>query len=46
MRGRKGVLWFLLISSYNVAFTDKNLSQTIGSNDINIYILGFTIRNC
>ena len=26
-------------------FTDKNLTQTIDSNDINIYLPSFTIRN-
>ena len=28
-----------------VFFTDKNLTQTIDSNDINIYLPSFTIRN-
>ena len=45
MRGWKGVPWFLLISSYNVPFTDKDLTQAIGYNDINIQPLSFTIRN-
>ena len=44
-RAEKRSLFFFLISSYNGLFTDKNLPQTIDSNDINIYLPSFTIRN-
>ena len=36
--------FFKLILTMSL-FTDKNLTQTIDSNDINIYLPSFTIRN-
>ena len=43
--GGKAFFGFLKLVLTMSLFTDKNLTQTTGSNDINIYLLSFTIRN-
>ena len=43
--GGKAFFGFFKLVLTMLFFTDKNLTQTIDSNDINIYLPSFTIRN-
>ena len=43
--GGKAFFGFFKLVLTMLHFTDKHLTQTINSNDINIYLPSFTIRN-